>query len=433
MSIIQPRGLSASQVRKIPLRQSLMRSWLPNAHDSLVVNAFTHSLYSQWGLDSDFDMIRLVFSNYTATPYAIPVCKISPSAQVGDGTTPINGSGVADYTMFVPVTFNNAGLDVLPQDQTAWGSGPTTFTVPAGNGNAARPSYFFSDWIRLSSLPLSDGSVNPLLMVRTLTDAAGTFRYAWMSNGMPASAWALNAQGRVLYGAQQQGVDRITAPSSTGALAHQGVVFPFGVQYMARVPGFSVLAVGDSLTQGGYSPTNYHPWGYLSCLALSTPLRPISFWNNGLSGSVEIDFWAAGYAAFKACKPDVVTIPVWTPNDPFTQASADADFSMAMDFANYADKNGAVPVFMGPLPWGGIATALQDAPRLTARSRMLQAAAGGRAVLDWEPVITTGASPNRILPQYLIGGDGIDHPGPAGYAFMDSAVFRPVLANILRA
>jgi hypothetical protein len=127
----------------------------------------------------------------------------------------------------------------------------------------------------------------------------------------------------------------------------------------------------------------------------------------------------------------VVTISVWTPNDALTQAGADSAWSRAMDLTSYVIKNGATPVLMGPCPWSGISTGPQETARLSARTRMLQAGAYGLAVLDWEALIGTGASPNRIQPS-LVAGDN-QHPNDAGNALMASAVFTPVLANILRA
>jgi hypothetical protein len=263
-------------------------------------------------------------------------------------------------------------------------------------------------------------------MCRHLTDATATYRSA----GFPTTqaTWNLFAQNRTLNLFTDFGVDNVTAPAALVSANAGSLITPDGVQYMSSVPGYTVLGIGDSLTQGLQSSTGIHSWAVLSCLALSTPSRPVTFWNQGVSGTTSDKYWANGYTAFKACKPDVVTIPVWTPNDAATQAAADTAWSRATDFADYAARNGAVPVLMGPVPWLGI-TAPWELARLSARTRMLNAASKGMAVLDWENVIGTGASPNTIQPALLATA----HPNDAGYALMDSAVFRPVLANILRA
>ena len=382
----------------------------------------------QWGLETDFDMVRFVWSNNSASPYTIALCKAAPSSALGDGSSPVNSLGAIDYTLFQTMTFNNAGLDVAPQDQTAFGSGPTTFTVPGNAGSLLHPTRWYSDWLRIASIARTDGGVLPLLVTRTLSnDLAGTYRMA----GMVGANWSPLAQDRILNGVTKPNADQTTVPVLLAGSVSQGTsITPDGIQYMTRSPGFTVLGVGDSLTQGAGSTALYQPWGYLSCLALSTPARPISFWNQGWQGMLSPDYWGNGYTALKGSVPDVATIPVWTPNDAQTQVAADAAWSRAMDLANYAMKHGTVPVLMGPVPWSGIATGAIDNIRLGARTRMLQAGANGMAVLDWEAVIGTGAVPNRIQP-VLIAADN-QHPNDAGNALMDSAVFRPVLANILR-
>ncbi|HXA24006.1 MAG TPA: SGNH/GDSL hydrolase family protein [Acetobacteraceae bacterium] len=417
--------VSASIVRSIPRSLSLMRTWMPSCGAFGTVGALQTTVSVQWGLEAGFDMVRLIYSNDTATPYTVMRAAVSPSSAIGDGHSPVNAAGANDFTMFSTVYFNNAGLDVSPQDQTTWGSGTTTLPVPANPGTASQPIRRFSDWTPMLSLDRTDGGTNPLLMSRTLTDATGTYRYALAANG----TWAPVANGRTIMAYQKTSVDSVTVPALLAAPGQSGVRAPDGIQYISRVPGFSVLGVGDSLTSGGGSSATNNSWGWTASAALSTPARPITFWNEGWVGQVTSDFFPNGYVAFKACKPDVVTIAVWSPNDGLTQAAADAGWSRAMAFCDYVMRQGAVPVLMGPCPWQLITTVPQDAARLSTRTRMLQAQAYGVNVLDWEPVLGTGASPNRIQPALL----NVNHPNDAGNALMDSAVFRPVLANILRA
>jgi lysophospholipase L1-like esterase len=411
------------------LRPGLMRSWVPMPNGNTVVGAAITTLSTQWGLESDYDLVRLIYQSPSVTGYTIVKAAISPSSAIGNATSPVNAAGAVDFTMFQPVFFNNAGLDVSPQEQTIYGSGITTLTLPGNAGNLAQPNRYYSDWMRVPSLARTDGGATTLLMTRHLTDATGTYR----NPAVNQAAWAAAAQGRLLTSFFLAG-DWVTSPTFMSGAPSIGQYSPVGVEYMTRTPGFSVLGVGDSITEGTGSSTGAHGWGYLSCLALSTPAQPISYWNQGWQGQESEDFWANGYTALKACKPDVATIAVYSSNDgarALTQATADAAWSRAMDLASYCMKNGIVPILEGPVPVSLITTAPQEAARQSARTRMLAAGANGMAILDWEATLGTGASPNRIQPA-LVAADNL-HPNDGGNALMDSAVFRPVLANILRA
>lgn len=419
-------AINPFQLRSLPSSPGLIRSCLLNSKTWVPVTAFQFTLSSQWGLETDYDSVRFIYSNDSASPYTITQVKVSPSAAVGDGTSPINSAGANDFSMFAQVFFNNAGLDVAPMDQTVYGSGTATFTVPANAGSLAQPTRWFSDWTRVSSLPRIDGGVQPLMMARTLTDALGTFR----CSNLNTVGWSPFSQGRVLAGYFKQGVDSVTAPALISNPTLLNFLTPDGVQYLGRVNSISVVGIGDSLTQGQGSTTFYHSWAYLSCLALSTPSRPISYWSQAKQGQVSSDFWANGYTAMKAVKPEIVTIAAWSPNDGLTQATADAGWARAMELTNYAMKQGSVPVIMGPVPWSGITTAAQEAARLSVRTRMLQAGALGLKVLDWEAIIGTGASPNRIRPEFIAADN--QHPNDVGNQMMDAGVFRSVLRDIIK-
>jgi hypothetical protein len=418
-------AVTATQMRTLPRVSSTLRSWHPKANENGAAPAAINTFSTQWGLESGFDMVRLVYNSPSATGYTIVKAAVYPSSAIGDGFSPLNAAGAADYTMGVPITFNNLGADVAPEDQAVFGTGAASLAVPGNAGSLNRTPFYYSDWAMVSSLDLTDGSALPLLITRHLTDAAGTYQTVVMP--LP-TAWNAVAQGRVMTSFFGSG-DRVGSTMAGGSGISQDVT-PIGIQFVTRTPGFSVLLVGDSLTEGAGSSTKVHSWGYLSALALSTPTRPISVWNQGWQGQQSADFWVNGIVAFKACKPDVVTIAVWTPNDGLSQAGADISWAHCMAFANFVMKNGAVPVLMGPCPWSGISTGPQEAARLSARTRMLQAQADGFFVLDWEAALGTGASPNRIQPA-LLAVDG-QHPNDAGNSAMDSAVFRPVLAAILK-
>jgi len=414
-----PSIRNGTSVPRIP---TLMRTWMPNGKDSAAITAATWTLCSQWELEDDFDLIRFVYSNPGATAYTIQLAKVAVSTSLGDGTSPTDSTGATTFAGFSQVFFNNAGADVSPQDQTTYGSGTATLTVTGGATNV--PIRMYSDWVRIPSVSRIDGGTRPILMARHLSDNAGTYRCA-------SAVWStfsgITGNPKIVT-IGQSGVDSVTTPAALSSPVTINLLTPDAVQYYTRSLGFSVVAIGDSLTQGYGGTSSIQSWAYTACLGLSTVDKPISFWNQGWQGQTSTNYWSNGYTAIKGAKPDVAVISVWSPNDGLTQATADAGWSRAMDLTQYCIKQGITPVLMGPLPWGNITTAAQETARLSVRTRMLNAWSQGIAVLDWENTMGTQASPNRIRSDYL-NADGL-HPNDLGNSAMDQAVFRRVLAGI---
>lgn len=383
---------------------------------------------TQWGLESDFSMVRLIFLSPAVAGYTVQSVSVGVSAAIGNSLDPVNAAGAVDLTLFQRVYFNNNGANTGPQDQIVWGSGTTTLTIPAGS--VTQPGVYFSDWVRIPSLARTDGGIRRLLMTRQYTNANPIQVANVTSSAANLQAYNAVSGGRIISSFLAFGTDYATTPAAIGSASATTYMNPWGVQYMAGNSGYSVLGVGDSLTLGLGGTSQMFGWGVSACQALSTPALPISYYNQGFAGQVSGDFWANGYTAFKACKPDVVTIPVWTPNDSMTQAACDTSFSRAVDFVDYAAKNGAVPVLMGPMP-GSAAAGAQETARLSTRTRMLQLASnGGFYCLDLEALIGTGESPNKIPPAYN-STTFPNHPNDVGNAIIDNALFRPMLRKIL--
>lgn len=407
--------------------RGFMRSWVPISHGSntTVTAASTYSL--QMGLDSDYNLVRMVYSAWT-NGYTISGACVSPTASPGLANDPVNAAGATDQTMWQFVYFNNAGLDVLPQDQATWGSGTRTFAVPAGS--STRPPRWYSDWVRVRSLDRIDGGVFPLILIRHLTDGTGLQQPPIIGT---LSSWSASSGGRDLVARLHATFDGVTTPAALGTAGLTSIIIPDGVQYISSVPGITVLGFGDSLTAGFGSTTQQHGWGLLACQALSTLSRPITFWNQGWVGSTSDDFWYNGYLAYKGSRPDVVTIPAWTPNDAHTQAAAQLSWSRCMDFVQRVELDKRVPVVMGPMPYGTVTAGAQEAARQWVRSQMLAAASQGLLCIDWDtvPGLCTGADPNQLLPGLIAGAGQANHPNDAGNQIMDRLGFRPVLSRIL--
>ena len=374
--------------------------------------------------EDDFDLVRFVFANDTGSASVVNNVIFAPTAAPNDGFSPINGSGAA--VAWTQVTFNGSGAD-LPPNQTPAGN-VTSLTIPATT-NANVPVRMFSDWLRVSSQSRSDGGTPRLLMFRQYTAPTGTSRTPFAQSTLqPWLAPAVN-RGRLFQSYVLFNVDAVTNPAAFVGASPYWFVAPLAVQFYSRSRGATLAVFGDSITAGARSQADRCGWPFLSMLALSSPTRPVQLFNQGWTGQNGANIYANALAALPLSKPDVVCIATWTPNDTTaTQASADASWSRAIEIAELARNAGAVPILVTPIPYIGLSVA-QDAFRMSVVSRALAAANSGELVIDFNSVITNGATPARILPQFD-SGDGT-HPNDAGYAAMASLAI-PFITQALR-
>ena len=385
------------------------------------VNGTVSNLLS---VEDDFDLIRLVFGNDTAAVSVVNNVILAPTANPNDGVNPLNGSGAA--VAWTQVTFNANGADVLPSATPAGGT--VSLTIPAAT-NANSPVRMFSDWMRVSSLPRSDGGALRLLMVRQFTAVSGTSRMPFAQSVL--QPWLIPAvnRGRVVQSYVQFNVDGVSTPANFNSAVPYWFVAPLAVQYYSRTRGATLSVFGDSITAGARSLADRSGWPFLAATSLSSPAHPVQLFNQGWTGQTGANIYANAVATVALSKPDVACFATWTPNDqPATQATADLSWSRAVELAEMARVAGAVPILITPIPYIGL-TAAQEAFRLSVVNRALStAASGSMLVADMNSALTNGAFPARILPQFD-SGDGT-HPNDAGYAAM-AAVVTPVIRQAL--
>ena len=421
MGILLPPGLTAARLQNTA-RLGLMRSRRVLSGWGMASLAAASTSHSTWALEGDFDLVRLVFENDTASPYTIDFASVAAvsTENFAGGLIPLQADGVTKATL-VPATFNNAGAAGFPPSPTGSTRG---VTVPAIG--SASTAFAVSDWLRVPSVaPLAGGSLR-LLAVRSYS--AGAVRALKLDSVM-ADLNPTLAQGRIVsayHQASNNRVDYLFALTPSGILGYSGAT---AVQYYTRARGATVYAVGDSLTMGTTSSGGANGYGHQACVAISAPgSLPVSFVNGGWSGQTAAGFYARGRLELDLFRPEIAIIETSSPNGgPTTQAAFDLMFSQALDLAHYAITLGIVPILKTAVPfvYGTAADNLRKA--INARVRAL-GASGGVLVLDADVAVTDGATPARSLPQYL--GSDSEHLNDAGHAAIAQQLV-PVLSRAL--
>lgn len=396
------------------------RRLLSPAMASFAAARTTHSI---WALEGDFDLVRLIHENDTAADYTIDKASVAAVGQenAAGGRAAVDAAGSA--VSWVPVTYNNLGVDGLPPSPAG---STASITVPAAVAAVAPKAYAVSDWMRVPSIPNIDGGPLRLLAVRSYSataTVASTIYATVITEFNP-----LLAQGRTV-GAYHATGDFVAGGGTFGVA--NGILAPQGIQYYSRALGITVLSIGDSLTQGSQTSGNCNNYVHQACAALSRPGRPVSFVNGGWSGQADANYYLRGIKEIDLFRPQVVVISVCSPNDgATTQAGFDLMFSKAMDLAHYAMAKGAVPIIATASPFSTYGTT-GDTFRKAINSRVLTLASlGGMLVVDGASAVTDGGSPQELPQVQYRGADGF-HLNDAGHAAI-AASFTPVLARAIR-
>jgi len=149
--------------------------------------------------------------------------------------------------------------------------------------------------------------------------------------------------------------------------------------------------------------------------------------NAAQSGFTSDAYAARGRDAIDKFLPEVVTISVWSPNDPKTQADADAAFSRALALAEYARSKGAVPILTTAVPFQ--LPASTDAYRVGINNRARRMAADGTILLaDFDAAVADPTDATLPRPEYRAASGA--HLSAAGYRRCGEALER-VLARLI--
>lgn len=379
-------------------------------------------------LESHADLVRLVFGNpLTTGPWTLDRWAVAPSAKYNNGYNPVDASGAA--VSWINGTCNNAGADTLYGAQA---SGSTAGMTIAAAADAANPTIACTDWAVCSTLDRADaGETWPLLFARMYM--AGAFQMPNQPAGSDTftnpAKWPAISGGRVLREFHQSG-DFVTTPAGMTAPLSQQYVPPLAIQTYARGAGHTLMALGDSLTQGKMTAAEANGFVLQMALALSTPTRPVAAVNGGWEGQTMTQLIARGYREIPIMRPTAVIIETSTPNGyAGAQAYFDGCLAQALALAHYVRTLGIQPILKTAIPWGGY-NATVDGYRKVVNARVVAMSAAGRIpVIDASAAVTDGATPERIQAQYL-AGDSL-HINDAGHAAI-AAAGLPVMRAVLR-
>lgn len=354
----------------------------------------------------DFTHVRLVYKNGDATPVNIFGALVAATASTSSRITPTTGSTLTNNgdTGWVQVTFAGSNAGVIQP------------------GTSNNPAILVSDWVPLNSLTPTDGALYPYVMARTKFVESGTYSTTYIGTSNNTNTQDTYARCDSMVG------DFVTQPESFSTQNGEVNSPVFGIEFKTSSPVIKILAVGSSTTMGaGSTPTDslYRSWVPLTQEILRQTKIPTCLFNYAYSGRTCAQYAAIGKLAIEAHQPSIVLYPPFSTNDGTpTQSIVNAQYTVAIDFAEYAMSQGCLPVFTFLNPCNSY-DATADGYR---KSLIARCKASGFAVLDLTMVVGDNNTPQRFIPAFD-SGDGV-HCNDAGYA-AQAAVAAPFLQQLL--
>lgn len=358
-------------------------------------------------LAQDFDAVRLVFAN---TNTAVSTRIVSVGATAAASKADLNNSGGTWASNTRPIQMAQA---------------------PYSN----RIAYTVSDWLPVASIPRSDGGTRPLVTVRAYLTASTVV--PMYGNGTDDfTNWATRSNGRI-WAAREQAVDGISTPAnftSTTNLSQSPIV---GIQYAARGRVVTVFAAGDSITEGRGTYLNQ---GFVmpAAEALSSPTGiAVEYGNIGWNGQTMADFAVRALDLLSSdVKPDVLVMPVGSPNDQASTLAAANIAAMRSQRAQVlaeCQRAGVRPVLWTWLPTNAAVRPYgsTDALRVAYNAESLALAGRGVAIADTALAVSGTTTGGQVQMAAGSNDDGI-HPNDTGNAALTAAL-QPILATELGA
>ncbi|RVT95269.1 SGNH/GDSL hydrolase family protein [Rhodovarius crocodyli] len=402
MAIIQPPGINARRavVLKTPQTRRAQR-----VHIRGFTGITGRTSHVTAAMAGGYTWVRAWFANDSATPFTVDKLTFAATAVATDSNP--RDAGGTSIGGWVQGWFDGAGVDTLPGStaQTA-----ASITVPAGT--AANPSYVCSDWLLLAPIDRADGDWRRYLMCRAYTSGASR----WATR--PDLTWD---SPTVNLGRLWTMYDGAGDQTTTATLLTEGLRgATLALEAISDRSGHVFMAVGDSLTQGQGSTSDYATWGHIASAALSTSALPMSFVNAGWSGQTTLQFYDRGRGEIARFRPTICAIAPWSPNDTLDLANAQRGYSRAMAMAQQVRDGGGIPVFWTPMPTDRITTTTQEDARLWVVNKLRGLRDSGNILLaDFDVLLTDGAYPARIKASLTVDGT---HLNDAGYALCGGAM-----------
>lgn len=429
--LIGPDGLAALNPSRQPKPTNTMCQKKFGVSSTSSQN-IAYTYYQKEAVEADYDAVRLVYHHHLAT---------TPTLACIVAATETSKTDTAN-NLFEPIV---GGTKYQQKDSTtsAYGwrtvtwDGATTKTLSA-NGSTQRPALYPSDWIPLQSVTRAAGEENtlPLTMLRCYVSnaVAQNFTVA-AANSLMRTATTDNF-GRILQSGAYNGdgVGTINDTNRPGSLASTHI--PFTIEYRTRARGLSVIAIGDSITQGTPGATDaLSSWVLRACALASTPTKPVSAWNCGSASQNGTTFTTAGYDALALTSggPNVVVYAAPTPNDYSSPSAAQMNYYVtqymgrAQTMIDFCQTNRLALVLWTAIPHFAGLSAAADAVRKSFNDALRAMAASQNVYLfDADAILTDGGSPANMAAAYNL--DNL-HPSNAGIAAM-AAGLAAVLKTI---
>ncbi len=373
-----------------PLPSQILSYRLQNGHYSSA-GGWGRTFSSQYQLESPPNRVRLIWFNDTTGPITIDAAAVAPTSGPHDGMVPLDADGAAAPGLWRPVTFADA----------APGQPHGPLTIQADPVSDGQPSVAVSDWIDVAGMARRDGGAGAFLLVRSYS--RGLLRFS--PDGPPDVA-----VGQAYRAGWSDGNG--AAPPYALASVHPDPSLHacYGLQYVAGVPGISVIGIGDSIMQSLRTTHSVSGFGVRACAMLSTPQRPVSYFNEGYSGRKSVDFATDGLRDLALLRPQVALIQAWSENDSWTRAAADASLDLARRVVDATRQVGGAPILVTAAPVFRNKPAAEVFRRRS--NDAVRAMAGpSLPVLDLDAIWGTGSDPNAYRTQYDSGE--ATHPNDA--------------------
>lgn len=361
---------------------------------------------AKYAAPGDFDAVRLVIYHGAAVSNTVYTAIIAATDEeradtINRATRPIVAG--TEYNTLDPAA-----------EQYGWRSvtwAAASSVTPAA-GTATAPTASFSDWIPCSSIPRRDGARFPLILARVnvqgnvsswlnqLTTAGTGMETATTQNGgfIVQARWEADASGLM-----------VSAPAAnhlTGAAASNAMTI--GFQFRTRKKGITIVGIGDSLVQNALlaiSEDGIASVGMRAAAAISALGVPCGYVNHGLASQAMEVFQPIGLTALTNWSANAALIESFSPNQNGGVYSSEAvarfelqrQRALVEQLISKCDDLNAMPFVTTGIPCaaGTIGTAAIDAWRLS-HNTMMRAKTDDTMVLDWDALLTDGASPARI-------------------------------------
>ena len=204
-------------------------------------------------------------------------------------------------------------------------SDPSSTIIPPGTGGdglaAGEKAVSFSDWMPISSLKRTDaGGVFPLLMIRHF---CGTGTPRLLASGSAGANFDAASNGRTVRSYVNAG-DCVTTPASFTSTTLSNDCMIVAVQVLTRARTVTIMAIGDSLSQGVGTTTGSMSFVRVASQQISTPALPWQVVSSAYSGMVPFDFYFNGHALLDAVRPNVAVIQISGRGGPTYSTATDA-------------------------------------------------------------------------------------------------------------